>query len=60
MLETEDCFRRLLIKLATKITFKFNSRFFKQVDGCTMGGPFSVTFSAISMVKIENFCYSTI
>ena len=47
-------FRRLLIKLATECTFKFNSRFLKQVDGCTMGGPLSVTFSAIYMVKIEN------
>ena len=28
--------RRLLIKLATYCTFKFDSRFFKQVDGCTM------------------------
>ena len=32
-------FRRLLIKLATECTFKFNSRFLKQVDGCTVGGP---------------------
>ena len=47
-------FTRLLIKLVTKCTFKFNSRFFKQVDGCTMGGPLSVTFSDIYMVKMEN------
>ena len=47
-------FRRLLIKLATECTFKFNSRFLKQVDGCTMGGPLSVTFSDIYMVKMEN------
>ena len=40
-------FRRLLIKLATECTFKFNSRFLKQVDGCTMGGPLSITFSDI-------------
>ena len=26
-------FRRLLIKLATECTFKFNNRFLKQVDG---------------------------
>ena len=32
-------FRRLLLKLATECNFKFNSRFFKQADGCTMGGP---------------------
>ena len=30
-------FRRLLIKLTTECTFKFNNRFLKQVDGCTMG-----------------------
>ena len=47
-------FRRLLIKLATKCTFKFNSRFVKQVDGCTMGGPLSVPFSDIYMIKMEN------
>ena len=47
-------FRRLLIKLATECTFKFNSRFFKQVEGCTKGGPLSVTFSDIYMVKMEN------
>ena len=44
--------RRLLIKLATECTFKFT--FLKEVDGCTMGGPLSVTFSDIYMVKMEN------
>ena len=47
-------FRRLLIKLAAECTFKFNNRFLKQVDGCTMEGPLSVTFSDIYMVKMEN------
>ena len=47
-------FRRLLIKLAKECTFKFNSRFLKQVDGCPMGEPLSVTFSDIYMVKMEN------
>ena len=47
-------FRKLLIKLATKCTFKFNSRFLKQVNGCTMGEPLFVTFSDIYMVKIKN------
>ena len=47
-------FRRLLIKLNTEFTFKFNSRFFNQVDGCTMRGPLSVTFSDIYMVKMVN------
>ena len=44
-------FRRLLVKLATECTFQYNSRFLKQVDGCTMGRPLSVTFSDIYMVK---------
>ena len=30
-------FRRLFTKLAAECTFKFNSRFFKQEDGCNMG-----------------------
>ena len=47
-------FTRLLIKLATECTFKFNNRFLKQVDGYTMGGPLSVTFSDIYMVKMKN------
>ena len=47
-------FRRLLIKLATECTLKFNNRFLKQVDGCAMGGPLSVTFSDIYLVKMEN------
>ena len=37
-------FRRLLIKLTTECTFKFNNRFLKQVDGCTMGGTLSCYF----------------
>ena len=44
----------MLIKLTTEYNFKLSSRFFKQVDGCTMGGPLSVTFSDIYMVKMEN------
>ena len=47
-------FRRLLIKLATECTFKFNSRFLKQVDSCTMGGPLSIALSDIYMAKMEN------
>ena len=44
-------FRRLLIKPATKCTFKINNRFLKQVDGFPMAGPLSGTFSDIYMVK---------
>ena len=47
-------FRGLLLKLATKCTFKFKNRFLKQVGGFTMSGTLSVTSSGIYMVKIEN------
>ena len=47
-------FKRLLLKLATEVTFIINNHFFKQTDGCTMGGPLSVTFSDIFMIKMEN------
>ena len=43
----------VLIKLVMECTFKFNSRFLKQVDGFTMGGPLSVTLSDIYMVRME-------
>ena len=46
--------RKLLIKLTAECTFKFNSKFLKQVDACTMGGLLSVTFSDIYIVKMEN------
>ena len=47
-------FKRLLLKLATEVTFIINNKFFKQIDGCAMGGPLSVTFSDIFMIKMEN------
>ena len=40
-------FKRLLLKLRTENTFMFTSEFYKQADGCTMGGPLSVIFSDI-------------
>ena len=46
-------FKRLLIKLSTEVTFTFNSKFCKQKDGSTIGGPLSVTFSDIYMAKME-------
>ena len=47
-------FRRLLEKITTENLFQLNSKFFKQTDGCAMGGPLSVTLSDIWMVKMEN------
>ena len=52
MFETD--FQMIIDKLATKYTFKFNSRFSKQVDGWTIRGLLFVTFSDIYMVKMEN------
>ena len=46
-------FKRLLLKLTTENTFMFTSSFYKQIDGCTMGGPLSVIFSDIYMTKTE-------
>ena len=40
-------FKRLLMKLATKVTFTFNNKFCKQINGCTMDGPLSMTPSDI-------------
>ena len=47
-------FTWLLIKLATECTYKFNNRFLKHFDSCTMGGKLSVIFSDIYMIKMEN------
>ena len=44
--------KRLLLKLTTESTFIFQSNYFKQIDGCTMGGPLSVTFANIFLTKL--------
>ena len=41
------------MKLPTEVTFTFNNKFCKQIDGYTMGAPLSVTLGDIYMVKIE-------
>ena len=46
-------FKRLLLKLTTENTFLLNSKFYKQVDGCSMGGPLSVKFFNICMTKTK-------
>ena len=46
--------KRLLLKLSSESTFMFQSKFYKQKDGCTMGGPLSVTFANIYLTKLEN------
>ena len=47
-------FKRLLYKITMECTFIFNKKFYKQIDGCAMGGPMSVTLSDIFMIKMEN------
>ena len=46
-------FQRLLLKLTTECTFVFNNKFYRQTDGCAMGGPLSVIMADIWMVKLE-------
>ena len=43
--------KRLLLKLKT--TFMLNLKFYKQVDGCSMGGPLSVILSNIYMTRTD-------
>ena len=50
---SKTIFKRLLSKLTTEVSFQFNYKLFKQTDGCTMGGPLSVTLSDIHMIRME-------
>ena len=54
MIRSKLIFRRLLEKITRENLFQLNSKFFKQTDGCAMGGPLSVILSDIWMVKMEN------
>ena len=40
-------------KLMTEVSCQFNYKLFKQTDGCTIGGPLSVTLSDIHMIRME-------
>ena len=46
-------FKTLLLKLATESACSFQSQFYKQTDGYTIGGPLSVTFNEIYLTKLE-------
>ena len=39
---------------ATEVIFTINNNFNEQTDRCTKGGPLSVTFSSIFLIKMEN------
>ena len=52
-------FKGLLYKLTGENTFQFNTkvfetRLFKQIDGCSMSGPLSVNLSDIHMTRTGN------
>ena len=47
-------FRRPREKITKECLFQLCFKFYKQVDGCAMGGPLSVTFSDIYMAKMED------
>ena len=47
-------FRRLLEKITKDRTCQLCFKFYKQVDGCAMGGPLSVTLSDIYMAQTED------
>ena len=46
-------FHETFLKPTTESTFMFNSKFCKQPDACTMGGPLSVTVDNIYLTKLE-------
>ena len=52
-------FKRLLLKLATEVTFTINNNFYEETDGCTMGGLLSVTFSDIFMMMENDIVIQT-
>ena len=42
-----------MYKLTTECAFQFNQNLFKQTEGCSMGGPLSVTLADIHMIRTE-------
>ena len=46
-------FRRLLLRLATECKLTFVNSFYKHIDGSSLAGPVSVTFSETYIVQIE-------
>ena len=47
-------FRRLLERITMDCTFQLCFKFYKQVDGCAMGGPLSVFLSDNYIAKMED------
>ena len=42
-----------MYKLTTECAFQFNQNIIKQTEGCSMGGPSSVTLADIHMIRTE-------
>ena len=45
----------MLLKLATECTYTFNHRFYKKIDGCTVGGPLSEL--KVRVLFLKNLCF---
>ena len=51
---TKTIFRRLLLKVTTECSLQLKQKLYKQTEGCSMGGPLSVTLADIHMIRTEN------
>ena len=49
----EKNIKETIDKLTTEASFQFNYNLFKQTNGCTIGGPLSVTLADIHMIRME-------
>ena len=49
-----------MYKLTTECAFQLNQNLFKQTEGCSMGGPLSVTLTDIHMIRTEKRYSNTI
>ena len=45
--------KKLILDSCTKTVFSFNSKFYKQVDGVSMGSPFGPVLANIIMTELE-------
>ena len=50
-------FRRLLLKRATECAYKFNNRFLKQVDSCTLGEHYLLLSMTFIWSKLKMILY---
>ena len=53
-------FRRLLENITKDCIFQLCFKFYKQVDGCAMGGPLSIILSDIYMAKMGDYIVAKI